>query len=248
MFGILQTSPKTHPEALSIHLESNFHDVSFSRGHKPSFAHGKGPISQVGEVCRHPHYTRARTEESSFKGYPQLDVCVKVRYNSNVKTFHAMPHSALNLKADDQLRIGDVAHLTGLTQRTIRYYEELGLLPPPGRTQGDFRLYTALDVRRLSEISRLKDLLGFSLAEIKQIVEADEALEHLKGEIRVAGDARTRLEKLSQFEQLTLAQLAILDRRMAQMADMKAELENRLSRCRERIREALGAVDAEEQA
>jgi DNA-binding transcriptional MerR regulator len=138
---------------------------------------------------------------------------------------------------EQHLRIGDVADVTGLTQRTIRYYEELGLLPPPERTQGDFRLYTAQDVRRLAEIARLKELLGFSLAEIKQIVEADEVREQLKSQFRAAEDSATRLAKLRQFEELTTAQLAILDRKMAQMAEMKAELEARLARYRERILE-----------
>ena len=132
----------------------------------------------------------------------------------------------------DHMHIGDVAHATGLTQRTIRYYEELGLLPPPERTQGDFRLYTAQDVRRLAEIARLKELLGLSLAEIKVIVEADEARAQLNSEYRAAEDAPTRREKLRQFESLTTSQVAILDRKMAQMAEMKAELEARLARYR----------------
>jgi DNA-binding transcriptional MerR regulator len=135
------------------------------------------------------------------------------------------------------MHIGEVAAATGLTQRTIRYYEELGLLPAPERTEGDFRLYTAQDVRRLSEIARLKELLGMSLAEIKQIVEADEAREQLKSEYRAAGDSKTRLEVLRQTEQLTASQIDILDRKMSQMSEMKAELRERLVRCRSQIAE-----------
>ena len=89
---------------------------------------------------------------------------------------------------DQHMHIGEAAAATGLTPRTIRYYEELGLLPAPERTEGDFRLYTARDVRRLSDVARLKELLGLSLAEIKQIVEADEEREQLKSEYRAAGD------------------------------------------------------------
>ena len=60
-----------------------------------------------------------------------------------------------------ELRIGDVAKLTGTTPRTIRYYEEIGLLPGAGeREPGAHRTYEEADVERLTELLRLKDLLG----------------------------------------------------------------------------------------
>ena len=69
-------------------------------------------------------------------------------------------------------RIEQVAARTGLTKRTLRYYEEIGLLPPPTRTEGGYRLYSEADVQQLERIKRLKDLLGFSLAEIREIADA----------------------------------------------------------------------------
>ena len=66
-------------------------------------------------------------------------------------------------------RIEQVAARTGLTKRTLRYYEEIGLLPPPTRTEGGYRLYSEADVQQLERIKRLKDLLGFSLAEIARM-------------------------------------------------------------------------------
>ena len=72
------------------------------------------------------------------------------------------------------MQIGEVAELTGLTQRTLRYYEELQLLDPPSRMAGGFRLYSPDDVARVQHIVRLKQLLGFSLAEIKQIISAED--------------------------------------------------------------------------
>ncbi|HET9493265.1 MAG TPA: MerR family transcriptional regulator [Chloroflexia bacterium] len=138
---------------------------------------------------------------------------------------------------DGYMQIGEVAEATGLTQRTIRYYEELGLLPAPERTQGDFRLYTAQDVHRLAEIARLKDLLGFSLADIKESVLADEAREQLKTQLLEAEDGQSLLAKLRALERLTISQLSILERKMAQMDEMKADLEARLSRYRKRIAE-----------
>ena len=72
------------------------------------------------------------------------------------------------------LRIQEVAADTGLTPRTIRYYEELGLLAPAGRSEGAYRLYDAEDLERLRFIRGLRDDAGFSLAEIGQLLE-DEA-------------------------------------------------------------------------
>ena len=68
------------------------------------------------------------------------------------------------------LQIGEVAERTGVTQRTLRFYEEKGLLKPPSRMEGGFRLYSEEDVQRVAEIRRLQSLLGFSLAEIKEII------------------------------------------------------------------------------
>ena len=72
------------------------------------------------------------------------------------------------------LRIQEVAADTGLTPRTIRYYEELGLLAPAARSEGAYRLYDAEDLERLRFIRGLRDDAGFSLAEIGQLLE-DEA-------------------------------------------------------------------------
>ena len=60
---------------------------------------------------------------------------------------------------------------TGLTPRTIRYYEELGLLAPAARSEGAYRLYDTEDLERLRFIRGLRDDEGFSLAEIGQLLE-----------------------------------------------------------------------------
>src|SRR3546814_20989947 len=70
-------------------------------------------------------------------------------------------------------QIGEVADRTGVTQRTLRFYEEKGLLPPPERMDGGFRLYSDDDVQRIEYIRRLKQYLGFTLAELKERVEAE---------------------------------------------------------------------------
>lgn len=83
------------------------------------------------------------------------------------------------------LRIGEVAGLTNTTPRTIRYYEEIGLLPgASGRAQGEHRCFTRADVERVREIVRVRDLLGLSLDELAKVVESEDALGALIERVR----------------------------------------------------------------
>ena len=83
--------------------------------------------------------------------------------------------------ADTLLRIGDVAERVGTTTRTIRYYEEIGLLPGSAdRAAGAHRAYTEADVERLALILRLKELLGVSLEDLKLLVEAEDTIELIR--------------------------------------------------------------------
>jgi DNA-binding transcriptional MerR regulator len=90
------------------------------------------------------------------------------------------------------LRIAEVADGTGLTARSIRYYEEMGLLAPAARSEGDYRLYDADDVERLRFIRGLRDDAGFSLAEIRQLLEDEQARERTRARFRSTGDAAER--------------------------------------------------------
>lgn len=72
------------------------------------------------------------------------------------------------MKANNSYSIGEIAHMVGLTQRTIRYYEEIGLLNSVKRLEGGKRIYTDEDLRRLKFIKRLK-ILGLSLTEMKEL-------------------------------------------------------------------------------
>src|SRR5262245_29711152 len=125
----------------------------------------------------------------------------------------SMPSPGAEAEREQVLRIGDVAQKTGLTQRTIRYYEELGLLPPAARTQGDFRLYGQHEVARLERITRLRDLFGFSLAEIRQVLDAEATIDQLRTEYRATEDTGVKIAKLDEAMKLTQAQLNMLDRK-----------------------------------
>ena len=84
----------------------------------------------------------------------------------------------------ETLRIGDLARLAGTTARTIRYYEEIGLLPGGGaRMAGSHRLYDAGDLERLREVMRLKSLLGVSLDELEELIAAEDARAALRSEL-----------------------------------------------------------------
>ena len=69
----------------------------------------------------------------------------------------------------DGWHIGELATKTGVTIKTIRYYEEVGLLPPPARTASGYRLYAEADAERLAFVRAAKDF-GFSLGEIREIL------------------------------------------------------------------------------
>lgn len=73
------------------------------------------------------------------------------------------------------MRIGEVAEQTSLSLRTLRHYEDVGLLPPSARTEGGFRLYTQRDVTRLLIVRRMKPL-GYSLEEMRALLEVVDAL------------------------------------------------------------------------
>ncbi|MDP9238375.1 MAG: MerR family transcriptional regulator [Chloroflexota bacterium] len=130
------------------------------------------------------------------------------------------------------LQIGEVAERTGVTQRTLRFYEEKGLLTPPSRLDGGFRLYSEDDVRRVEQIKRLKSLLGLALADIKEMVEAEEVKSQIRAEYRRDADVSERKEKLSKAIEVTERQVAIIDHKLSALHEMKADLDEKLSTVR----------------
>src|SRR5690349_8128664 len=101
------------------------------------------------------------------------------------------------------LQIGEVADRTGVTQRTLRFYEERGLLKPPSRMDGGFRLYSEDDVARVEQIKRLQSLLGLTLAEIKDMVVAEEVKEELRATFRPDLEPTVRIARLKKRIEVT---------------------------------------------
>jgi DNA-binding transcriptional MerR regulator len=85
-------------------------------------------------------------------------------------------------RGERPLRIGEVAAAAGVSTRTLRYYQELGLISPSGHTPGGARRYGPADVERLTRILELRDLLGFNLVEIAEILAAEDRLAGLRAE------------------------------------------------------------------
>jgi DNA-binding transcriptional MerR regulator len=100
-----------------------------------------------------------------------------------------------------RMQIGEVAERTGLSVRTIRFYEESGLVAPSARSQGGFRLYTDRDVDRLQVIRRLKPL-NFSIEDIRDVLGLLDRLaedDHSRGN----GEGRAELvQRLVMYRQL----------------------------------------------
>ena len=95
--------------------------------------------------------------------------------------------------SEKPLRIGEVAERAETTVRTVRYYEEVGLLPgSEERSHGQHRSYSEADVERLREILQLKELLNLSLEELRGLVEAEEARAAIRAQYRSATEAAER--------------------------------------------------------
>ena len=144
--------------------------------------------------------------------------------------------------APASLRIGELARRTGTTPRTIRYYEELGLLGGGESTQpraaGRHRLYGPADEERLREVMRLKDLLGLTLDELRALVEAQDARALLRDEWHTGepSPARRRAilkESIGHIDR----QLELLRPRRDELDRLESELVERRDRAHELLRE-----------
>jgi len=139
------------------------------------------------------------------------------------------------------LRIQEVAEETGLTPRSIRYYEERGLLRPAARSEGAYRLYDASDLEQLRFIKGLRDDAGLSIADIGQILEDEESRRRTRAALKVTDDPAERrrilLERLASIEGLHGRLNAKLARLQAMFDDVEAR--------RGRLHDLLAAAEQE---
>ena len=143
----------------------------------------------------------------------------------------------MNATASRPLRIGEVAERVGVTPRTIRYYEELGLLGgSAARSKGAHRLYDESDVLRLSELIRLRDLLGLSLDALVELAEAEEARAALRDRWHSDPSDPERLAILERAAELVERQLSLVRARRSTLDEFAVELEEKLASIRQRHR------------
>jgi DNA-binding transcriptional MerR regulator len=140
-----------------------------------------------------------------------------------------------------QWRIGEVAKLTGVTTRTLRYWEELGLLQPSSRTDGGERIYGAGDVRRVTRIRDWQELLGFSLEEVKTVLSTGDVdvLDRVHRELREEEVSRARRralidEAITANDQL-IARLEDTLARIGALRDERAAIAVKLRATREEL-------------
>ena len=151
------------------------------------------------------------------------------------------PDEAPDDKPARLLRIQEAAADVGLTPRSVRYYEEMGLLRPAARSEGDYRLYDPTDLERLRFIKGLRDDAGLSIADIGEIVQDEESRRRARAALKVTDDPAERrrilLERLASIEGLHER----LDAKLARLQAMFDDVEVR----RRRLHDLLAASDQE---
>ncbi len=143
------------------------------------------------------------------------------------------------MTSEPEYRIGDLAREAGVSPRTLRYYEELGLLVPSGHTDGGERRYSAADKRYLNRIIECKELLGMNLEEIKDVVATMTRLEQLRELYRAEPDMGNdqvnskRIEILEEALAERQRLLSRLDEKLARLTGLRDQVLGDAQRCEE---------------
>jgi DNA-binding transcriptional MerR regulator len=140
------------------------------------------------------------------------------------------------------MRIGELARAAETTPRTVRYYEEIGLLAASGeRSAGEHREYSEADVERLREVMRLKHMLGLSLEELKTVMHGEDARAQRRREWHETTNPAERQRILTEGRAHTDALLELVRRRKADLESFEAELNERRQKHSHLLRE-LGSL------
>ena len=131
-----------------------------------------------------------------------------------------MPTTTTGTPVPRLLKIQEVSAETGLTPRSIRYYEEVGLLEPAARSEGAYRLYDPSDLERLRTIKELRDEAGFSLAQIGQLLEDEAARERNRERFRASHDPAERRALILDARERVERQIETLEAKAERLAEM----------------------------
>lgn len=124
------------------------------------------------------------------------------------------------------MQIGEVAEQVGLSLRTIRYYEEVGLAPPSARTSGGFRLYTDTDVERLKLIRKMKPL-DFSVDEIGNVLSVMDELAGAQPDVSRRDEL---LERLTMYHDSARQRVAALQVQADAAQEFASNLKREITR------------------
>lgn len=124
--------------------------------------------------------------------------------------------------------IEQVAQRTDMTKRTLRYYEEMGLLPPMERTEGNYRRYSEEDITLLKRIKELRDLLGFSLTDIRTLLDTENERGLIKQAYRQETDASNKLAQLDRIDELIREQIQLIEQKATALEQMRTALYTKL--------------------
>jgi MerR family transcriptional regulator, repressor of the yfmOP operon len=146
-------------------------------------------------------------------------------------------------EGDVGMRISDAATRVGVSARTLRYYEELGLLTPSLYTPGGERRYTAEDLAHLQRILELREVLGMNLEEIREFLALETRLDELRASYRATKGATSK--KALAAQKATLQEALVLNEslaeqistKLARMDGFRAKLRSDAERCRELLTE-----------
>ena len=167
--------------------------------------------------------------------------CVPESTTSLLRQPAADPAASHDADADTPLlRIQEVADVVGLTARSIRYYEEIGLLEPAARSEGAYRLYDADDIARLQFIKGLRDDAGFSLAEIGQLLEDETARAENRARFRTSRRPAERRAVLLDGIARIDRQVATLRAKIARLQSMIDAADERRVHLESHLRELIG--------
>ena len=137
-----------------------------------------------------------------------------------------------------------MAKLCGVTTRTLRYWEEIGLLAPSEQRHGSERVYSGSEVERAQRIRELQALMGFSLAEIRVVLETEDVLDELRSAYKA--NARPELQRrlLANAIEANDKLVARLDDTLARVKAFRDERVAKAERLRARAAELDGEIGA----
>jgi DNA-binding transcriptional MerR regulator len=147
---------------------------------------------------------------------------------------------ATEASAPQLLRIGEAAQQAGVSNRTLRYYEELGLLRPARHSAGGARRYSQEDVARLRRIRELQELLGFDLGEIGDIVGNEDQLADLRNEVQAGVSPERHRQILAQAMEINERMRTLVRGKQERLQAMMQELDAKARRYRTRAKELGG--------